>query len=196
MRTKILALSALLGLLGSSSSLAQYSINPVGYVNVTCPQGFSLIGCALFGSPNNDPIYLINNTWGEYEGCQIFFWQNGTWAKYMANTNPTPPATATNGWVEPNGPMSLPPGAGAAFYNPNASGVTLAFVGDVPQGSLTNTLNPGLNLVSSILPVCGDLSANELFDVSQPGGWSIRRRSTFPVSPLRERKRRLHNVYR
>jgi hypothetical protein len=149
-------------MLGSASAVAQYSSNAVGYLNVTCPQGFTLIACPLLVSANNDPIYSIDNTRGEYNGCQIFFWQNGTWAKYVANTNPTPPATATNGWVEPNGPMSLPPGAGAVFYNPNHADVGMTFVGTVPQGSLTNTLNPGLNLVSSIVPGSGDLSASSL----------------------------------
>ncbi|HUD45628.1 MAG TPA: hypothetical protein VMR33_02305 [Candidatus Baltobacteraceae bacterium] len=162
MRTTI---QALVALLGSSSLLAQstnvYSLNAVGYVNITCQQGFTLFGYPLFGSPNNDLIYSIDNTTGSFNGCQIFFWQNGIWTSYIANTNPTPPVTATNGWVEPNGPMMLPPGAGAAFYNPN-SAVTLTLVGTVPSGSLTNTLYPGLNLVSSILPAAGDLSADTL----------------------------------
>ena len=159
-------------MLGSASSLAQnvYSTNIVGYINVTCPQGLTLIACPLFCFSNNDPIYLIDNTYGEYNGCQIFFWQNGTWAKYMANTNPTPPATATNGWVEPNGPMSLLPGAGAAFYNPHSASASFTFVGTVLQGSLTNTLNPGLNLVSSIVPAWGDLSTNSLMTFPSPVG--------------------------
>jgi hypothetical protein len=140
----------------------QAQLHAVGYINVNCPTGFTLIADPLFTSPNNDPIYSIDNTTGANNGCEIFFWQNGTWAEYIANNNPTPPATASNGWVEPNGPMLLPPGAGAAFFNPNTTAVMLTFVGTVPAGSLTNTLSPGLNLVSSILPASGDLSTNSL----------------------------------
>jgi hypothetical protein len=170
MRTKTLALSVLLGMLGSASVMSGnvYSSNAVGYINVTCPQGFTLIAYPLFGSPNNDPIYPIDNTRGDYNGCEIFFWQNGSWATYIANNNPSPPATATNGWVEPNGPMSLPPGAGAAFYNPHSASACFVVVGTVPQGSLTNTLNPGLNLVSSIVPVGGDLSAKSVMTMAFP----------------------------
>jgi hypothetical protein len=170
MKTTIIALTALLG---NASLLAQstnvYSLPAVGYINVTCQTGFTLFGCPLFAYPNNDPIYLLDNTRGDYEGCEIFFWQNGTWAKYIANTNPAPPATATNGWVEPDGPMMLPPGAGAAFYNPN-NALIVTLVGTLPTGSLTNTLNPGLNLVSSILPTDGDLSANSLLSFPSLAG--------------------------
>lgn len=114
----------------------------------------------LLGSTNNDLSFALNNSQGDYNGCEIFFWQNGNWATYIANTNPVPPATATNGWVESNGPIMLLPGAGAVFYNPNSASVYFTLVGTVPTGSLTNTLNPGLNLVSSIIPANGDLSAS------------------------------------
>jgi hypothetical protein len=158
-RIKNLVLSILPGI---ALLLAQnaYAQNYTGYITVTCPQGFTLIAQPLILSPNNNPVYSIDNTTGYYNGCQIFFWQNGIWAKYVANTNPTPPATAIHGWVEPNGPMLLPPGAGAVFYNPNSASVTFGLYGVVPQGSLTNTLHSGLNLVSSIVPLSGDLSAN------------------------------------
>jgi len=143
-------------------SQCQAQLNAVGYINVNCPQGFTLIADPLLNYPNNDPVNSIDNTQGAYNGCQIFFWQNGTWASYIADNNPTPPASATNGWVEPNGPMLLPPGAGAAFYNPSSATVTITFVGTILSGTFVNTLNPGLNLVSSILPASGDLSTNSL----------------------------------
>ena len=133
-----------------------------GYINVSCPPGFSLIAVPVYGYPNNDPANLFDNTSGAYNGCEIFFWQNGTWAEYIANNNPTPPATATNGWEESDGPMLLLPGAGAAFYNPSNAEIVLTLWGYLPQGTLTNTLNPGLNLVSSIVPASGDLSTNSV----------------------------------
>jgi hypothetical protein len=134
----------------------------VGYFNLPCPPGFSLIAVPAYGYPNNDPANLIDNTSGAYNGCEIFFWQNGTWAEYIANNNPTTQVSTTNGWEEPNGPMLLLPGGGAAFYNPSNAGVILTLFGEIPQGALTNTINPGLNLVSSMVGVSGDLSANSV----------------------------------
>jgi hypothetical protein len=156
------ALSLLACIAASQCQAQVYSSNAFGYINLNCPQGFTLIACPLYITPNNDPIYSIDNTQGAFNGCQIFFWQNGTWANYIANNNPTPPATATNGWVEPYGPMLLSPGSGAAFYNPNSAPLPITFSGTVPEGVLTNTLNPGLNLVSSIVPTAGDLSSSSL----------------------------------
>ena len=40
--------------------------------------------------------------------------------------------------------------------------MTITFVGTVVGGTFVNTLNPGLNLVSSIFPASGDLSSNSL----------------------------------
>jgi hypothetical protein len=160
---KLQAALSFMACIAASQCQAQvYSTNEVGYIGFNCPQGFTLIGCPLHVYPNNDPVNLIDNTQGAYNGCQIFFWQNGTWANYTGNNNPTLPATATNGWVEPDGPMLLLPGAGAAFYNPRSAPVQFTIIGNVPEGVLTNTLNPGLNLVSSIIPSSGDLSANSV----------------------------------
>jgi hypothetical protein len=131
-------------------------------MNLGFPQGYTLVGDPLYNSPNNDASSLFDNANGAYNGCEIFFWQNGTWTEYIGDTNPAPPAIAINGWVEPNGPIMLSPGTGAAFYNPQSAPVEATFVGTVPEGYLTNTLNPGLNLVSSIAPMSGDLSANAL----------------------------------
>jgi hypothetical protein len=66
--------------------------------------------------------------------------------------------------------MTLQPGAGAAFYNPSSAPVHITFVGRVPTGSLTNTLHPGLNFVSSILPVEGDLSASSFISFPNLSG--------------------------
>ena len=49
MRTKTMLLSALLGTLGSVSLMAQstnvYSLNAVGYINVTVQPGFNIVSC-------------------------------------------------------------------------------------------------------------------------------------------------------
>jgi hypothetical protein len=164
-------LAALLGcalLLSINANL--YSQSVVSYINLPSPPGFSLFGYPLIGSPNNDLAYALDNISGEFNGCQIFFWQNGTWATYIANNNPAAPIITTNGWIEPDGPITLPPGAGAVFFNSTTVTVELTFVGTIQFGSLTNTLNPGLNLVSSMIPMTGDLSSNAVFSFPSLAG--------------------------
>jgi hypothetical protein len=51
------------------------------------------------------------------------------------------------GWL-PDGP--LPPGTGAFLFVPNSTTVT--FVGEVPQGSLTNSISANFSLLSHIVP--------------------------------------------
>jgi len=61
----------------------------------------------------------------------------------------------------------LLPGEGFFFYNPNASSLTLTFVGEVPQGLLTNVLPSGLSIRSSIVPQAGSLQ--QLGFPAEPG---------------------------
>jgi hypothetical protein len=60
-------------------------------------------------------------------------------------------------WV-PDAAATLNPGEGAFFISPTAT--TLTFVGEVRQGSLTNTLPIGIKVLrSSIVPQAGAISA-------------------------------------
>jgi hypothetical protein len=183
MRTKTLALSALLGLLGSASLMAQstnvYSVNDVGYINVAIGTGFNMITCPLIASPDNTIGTLFPNGGGgqptsnQYSGWSIFQFnltKNGynsdTAAAKAANT-----AGHVNGWTA-GGIIPINPGQGVWLDNPGAPR-TVTFVGVVPQngsvnnenqgtglGYLTNVLTPGLNLVGSALPMDGDLFVN------------------------------------
>jgi uncharacterized protein YkuJ len=66
-------------------------------------------------------------------------------------------------WV-PNGAVSLAPGEGGFFISPAAS--TLTFVGEVLQGSLTNTLPLNTKVIrTSIVPQAGRVTA----DLGLPG---------------------------
>jgi hypothetical protein len=190
MRTKTLLLSALLGALGSVAVNAQtnvYSLNAVGYVNVVCPVGYTLISCPLIASPDNTIGTLLNNASGTYTGDSVFTYNTSTGqfvldeAEAIGTRGGT---TNANGWAF-NGTNTLAPGVGAWFYNAGSNSVTLTFVGTVPSGTLTNTLTPGYNLVGSILPTSGDLASNTLtsltnynigdsvFAYANPGGFTI-----------------------
>lgn len=141
MRTKTLFLTAVLGIAGAVTASAQvYSVNAVGYVNVAMPKGFSMIA---------NPLKAADNTIAKLiptapAGTTIY--------KFNAATGSY--ATATfddldNAWV-PNPNLTLVPGEGA-FINA-AAAFNNTFVGEVAQGSLTNSMPAGFSIQSSQVP--------------------------------------------
>jgi hypothetical protein len=171
MRTKTLALSALLGMLGSASLVAQtnvYSLNAVGYINVTLYPGFNLIGCPLICSPDNTLGTLFPDGGGglatsnQFSGFNVWQWDPAlTPPAYLQDSGNAKQANKngfTNGWIN-GGTIAINPGQGIWIQNPGVA-TNVTFVGTVPQGSLTNTLTPGFNMVSSAIPMSGDLVLN------------------------------------
>jgi hypothetical protein len=147
MKTKALLLAGLVSLAGVAASQAQtvYSVNAVGFVNVTVPTGFSLIAnpllngdntvaTVLTGAPNGATIYKFNTGTGSYVSSTKSF---GTW----------------------NNPLTIAPGEGFFLRNTGAP-YTLTFTGEVAQGSLANPIVAGFQIVSSQVPVSGALVAN------------------------------------
>jgi len=159
MRTKTILLSALLGGLGSVSLMAQstnvYSLNAVGYINVTVQPGFNIVSCPLIASPDNTINTLLTNGTGQYKKWQF-------WGYSPATGHYTEELGQPTSW-NAGGNSVLAPGQAAWLYNPGANPSNITFVGTVPSGSLTNTLiSKSFNLVSSILPTSGDLVTNPL----------------------------------
>ncbi len=159
-------LSALLGALGSVSVMAQtnvYSINAVGYINVTAVPGYSMISCPLIASPDNTVGTLLNNASGALTGDAVYFYNPATGALGLdqAENVGSRGTTNVNGWAN-DGTNVLAPGVACWFFNSASSNVTLTFVGTVPSGPLTNVLTTGYNMVGSILPISGDLCSNTL----------------------------------
>lgn len=173
MRTKTILLSALLGALGGVSVNAQnvYSLNTVGYINVTVAPGFNIISCPLIGAL--DPITgltntigtLLNNGANQYKGATVWSYEPSI-ANYTNDTAGTKGNLNTNGWVN-GGQIAMLPGQGVWFDNPFTTNLTFTFVGQVTTGqNMTNPLGLGFNLVSSILPMSGDLVTNSLSDLT------------------------------
>ena len=137
MRTKTLLLSAAVGAAGLLAANAQvYSVNSVGYVNLTMPVGFSLIANQL-NSPNNSVVALMPNV---PDGTTIYKW-NGT--GYVSNLYDA-------GWG--NAAMTLNPGEGA-FIRVVGSPLAVTFVGEVAQGAASNqTIPAGFSIRSSTVP--------------------------------------------
>jgi hypothetical protein len=177
MRTKTLALSAILGALGSASLMAQtnvYSLNAVGYINVTLPPGYSIVTCPLTCTPDNTLNTLFPNGNGvntppsgiPYAGCQVLKFYGGIFNQSDSGAG----VYAYGGWAN-GGSLAVLPGQSIFFNNPNSTPLSATFVGTVPQGSLTNTMIPGYNLVGSMVPVSGDLATNSIANLNLTPGY-------------------------
>ena len=150
-------------LAGVAASEAQtvYSVNAVGFVNVTAPVGFSMIANPLAtanatvatllpGMPNNTKLFKFNPATGSF----------------VINTY----RTALSNWTDPT--MTLAPGEGAFFQNVTAAPMVLTFTGEVIQGNAgdaqtTVNLPTGFAIVSSVIPQSGQLDTVLSFPVGQ-----------------------------
>jgi len=158
MRTKTLVLTALSSLsafgLMAQTSTNVYSLNAVGYINVTVPPGFSIVADQLWATGGNTLSNALNNSGGAYNGVQVFSW-TGT-AFSTDNGDNSVLGDPLSGWAN-GGQNTINPGQGTWFNNPNTTNLTFTFVGTVPQGTNTVPFAKGFNLVSSPVPQSGDL---------------------------------------
>lgn len=146
MRTKTLLLAAAAIAAGVISSQAQsnvYSANVVGYYHITVPGSqFAMIANQL---PVNGTDNDINNvlTNGVADGSVLFIWGGTGYTPYTYFLG--------FGWYDADfNLVSLPlaPGKGAFFQNGDSAQATITFVGQVPQGSFTNTVASGFDVYS------------------------------------------------
>ena len=155
MRTKTLlvaaaALSA--GLLASSAQV--YSVNTVGYINLTLTPGYNLICNQLTNGNNNINVALTN---GVVDSMQIMSFNGSAFDdadQYYAGF----------GWYMADGvtpsTRTFTPGVGYLMFNPGAANVTVTLLGDVPQGTSTTTISAGNGLYGSVVPVVSGFSTN------------------------------------
>jgi len=165
MRTKTMLLSALVGSLASVSAvMAQnvYSLNAVGYINVTLYAGFNMISVPLLASPDNTLNTLLPNTTGAHTGDVVWFYSpSGGYTSDSGVPTGTGRGATPSGWAN-GGTETLMPGVGAWYQNNSGGTITATFVGSVPTGPMTNALSSGFNLVGSVVPMSGDLITNSL----------------------------------
>jgi len=141
---------------GALTSTAQvFSVNMVGYINLTIPPGFSLIANQLNNSPdnsyktlfptattvNNIIVYKFNTTFNTFDQEQL---SGGVWSG--------------------GGNTLLNPGEGAFIFVPGSVGFTATFVGEVQTGTSTVHQPVGFSIVSSVIPQQG-----AVYDVASPG---------------------------
>jgi len=149
MRTKTLLLTAALAAAGAASAMAQnvYSVNAVGYVNLSVPPGFSMIANTFVQAdqniatlipapPNQTTIYTVV---GGVFNATIF-------------------DDSIPGWDPAPGDLAL--GSGGIAYNPTSSAFTITLVGEVKQGApVPNSVPAGITIKSSMIPQAGGLSS-------------------------------------
>lgn len=144
---------------GLATSLAQsnvYSVNVVGYVNKV------LAGNAKYTAVAN-PLNTTNNTLaglfggagtGLPTGSQVLKWSPGA-GDFTLYTK----LAFGSGWSSGGETATLNPGEGALILTPSGSlDYTNTFVGEVLQGSLTNSLLAGYQLIGNQVPDSGPVT--------------------------------------
>jgi len=145
-------MTAVLGAASIATSLAQtvYSVNAVGYVNVTVPAGqFALLANPLKAATNTIAALLADAP----SGTQVFVYDPAT-GQFTS--------TAKRGTVwQPALTTTLEPGAGFFVKNAGTAAFNITFVGEVVQGTdLTVNYVAGFNLLGSIVPQTGKLETD------------------------------------
>ena len=146
-----------------------YSLNAVGYINLSLPPGFSMIADQL-QSTNNTIGSLMNDaagtygTGGAYDGVKIYAW-NGT--SYTSDSGDSAFSTYANGW-DNGGKITMNPGQAVWFSNPNKTNMNVLFLGNVPTGTLPVTITgpSTFNMISSPVPVGGDIVTNSVMNLT------------------------------
>jgi hypothetical protein len=158
MRTKTLLLTAALSAAGIATSMAQvYSVNAVGYVNTTLLPGFNLISNPLDNKTGNTIQNLFGTGWnGAIPGGTIVYYFNSTTdsfviASYEELFGTFDPPTAAN--------QVVPPGEGVFILVGGNANQTVTFVGEVPQGTASNTqIPPGFSIKGLTVPAAGAIN--------------------------------------
>jgi len=162
MRTKILLGAAALAA-SMAMTMAQnvYSVNVVGYVNVTLPAGQfygvanpldATMGGTVAGA--NDITNLFSTAAGNIAGGSTL----ATWNSAAVDWNSSISFSAkSSAW---GGNFTMNPGMGALYFNAGASDTVVTFVGQVPQGTYNVATMPAsaFSFAGQPVPLGGDVS--------------------------------------
>ena len=157
MRIKVLLGLAALAV-GLSTSMAQnvYSLNVVGYINITVGAGYTLCANQLNNGTNGINQVLANAP----DNAIVLTFKNNDYNSDLAvggawfDANTAAPSTTTLG-----------PGKGF-FYNAPAAG-TITLVGEVPQGQTSIPLPAGYSMIGTYTPQALELSAANGFPMTE-----------------------------
>jgi hypothetical protein len=135
-----------------TSSSTFYSVNVVGYANLNFPPGLTLFANPLYANPRFDPRNDVA-FWmpAAPDGSQVYKYNNLS-GDYQVSTFDG----IANTWSDPT--LELPMGEGFFFQNNSDTNLTYTFVGEVPQGCLTNALPEGYSTKGALVPQTASLS--------------------------------------
>ena len=161
MRTKVLICAAVLAA-SLASSLAQnvYSINVVGYVNVTLPaHQFTCVANPLDASmggtiANGNDMTNLFKAPNVTIGAGSYF---NTFVPSKIDYSTTVPTYSTRtALLSAN--FAMPPGTAAMFFNGSSSDTVATFIGQVPQGTynVASMASHTFNMLGSPIPIGGD----------------------------------------
>jgi hypothetical protein len=157
MRTKTLLVAAALAA-GLATSMAQnvYSLNVVGYYNVTVPansvgNGLVIAANQLTNTAGSD-ISVVIPPASVPENTTVYAWNGTTYVLRIRTSDDDDNAIWSN-------TLPLPPGTAFWVQNPTASPITVTFVGEVLQGDLAAPVPAGLSMKASQVPQSGDLAS-------------------------------------
>jgi len=160
MRTKTLLAAAALIAAGAASSMAQsnvYSLNIVGYVNVTIPGSITALSNPLRAGTAG-AVDRADQVVPYADGNNIQLWTGVSWSLYAMDS------LSGTGWVDGNGadvPLASLPvlGGGKGFLYGNNIGTTnVTFVGEVRTGTNNVAIGNGLSALGSPLPLGGKIA--------------------------------------
>jgi hypothetical protein len=122
-----------------------YSVNAVGYVNMTMEPGFQMVANPLMAEDNTVAALFADAP----DNTQIFLYDAAS-SSYSVNTK------LFGTWSDTT--SELMPGQGAFVLATEE--FTTTFVGDVPQGDLTQTVPAGFSIQASQVPQAGLLQTD------------------------------------
>jgi hypothetical protein len=126
-----------------------FSQNAVGFYTLNLGQGFNLIANQLVNGDNTlNTIMPVSSSIPD--GTTVL-----TWDVAGQTFNPADTFFAGFGWFDSGFNPSttvLESGTGAFMELPAGSSVAVVLVGDVPQGTLTQDLEPGFQIISQLTP--------------------------------------------
>jgi hypothetical protein len=146
MRTKILLLTAAIGMAVSAATAQVYSVNAVGYVNLDLVDGQNLICNPL---DNQDGNLLSNILADAPDNSIVWRWLED---RYQSSTK-----IQIIGWTPD---WEIAPGE--AFWVIPVGATTITFVGEVPQGDVGMTVSAPKSFISSVVPQRVELADPEI----------------------------------
>jgi archaellum component FlaG (FlaF/FlaG flagellin family) len=175
MRTKVLLCAAAMAA-SLASSMAQnvYSLNVVGYVNVTLPaHQFSIVanpldatlGGTVAGGNDLTNLFSATTMTGLAGGSTI--------STFVPSLNdysaPITYSALSKKW---GSTIPMPPGVGVLFLNNGAADAVVTFTGQVEQGTynVASMASHTFNMVGSPVPIGGDVTNSTTVVGLAPGG--------------------------